>query len=46
MGIDGIKIESFLQTKKGHDPNAPYDGCDEPDDTGQNAKNGYLKGAG
>ena len=23
-----------------------HDGCDEPDDTGQNAKNGYRKGAG
>lgn len=22
----------------------PYDGGDEPDDTGQNAKNGYRKG--
>lgn len=45
MDIDGIKIECFLQ-KKAHDPNAPYDGCDEPDDTGQNAKSGYLKGVG
>lgn len=45
LDIDGIKIECFLQ-KKAHDSNAPYDGCDEPDDTGQNAKSGYLKGVG
>lgn len=29
-----------------HDPNAPYDGCDESDDTEKNAKNGYRKGVG
>ena len=27
-----------IKKKKAHDPNAPYDGCDEPDDTGQNAR--------
>lgn len=33
-----------IKKKKVHDPNAPYDGGDEPDDTGQNAKSGYRKG--
>lgn len=27
-----------------HDPSAPYDAYDEPDDTEQRAKSGYLKG--
>ena len=27
-----------IKKKKAHDPNVPYDGCDEPDDTGQNAR--------
>lgn len=35
-----------IKKKKVHDPNAPYDGGDEPDDTGQNAKSGYRKGVG
>lgn len=35
-----------LTVEKIIDPNAPYDGCDEPDDTGQNAKSGYRKGVG
>lgn len=26
------------QKEKAHDPNVPYDGGDEPDDTGQNAR--------
>lgn len=40
------KSNVSFKKKKAHDPNAPYDGCDEPDDTGQNAKSGYLKGVG
>ena len=35
-----------LTVEKIIDPNAPYDGGDEPDDTGQNAESGYLKGVG
>lgn len=31
---------STFKKKKAHDPNAPYDGCDESDDTGQNARSG------
>ena len=46
MDIDGIKIECFLQKEKGSRSECSYDGCDEPDDTGQNAKSGYLKGVG
>ena len=37
---------STFKKKKVHDPNAPYDGYDESDDTEQNAKSGYLKGVG
>ena len=40
------KSNVSFKKKKAHDPNAPYDGCDEPDDTGQNAKSGYRKGVG
>jgi len=40
------KSNVYIKKKKAHDPNAPYDGCDEPDDTGQNAKSGYRKGVG
>lgn len=37
---------STFEKKKAHDPNVPYDGRDESDDTGQNAKSGYRKGVG
>ena len=35
-----------IKKKNVHDPNAPCDGGDEPDDTGQNARSGYRKGVG
>ena len=44
--LTASKSNVSFKKKKAHDPNAPYDGCDEPDDTGQNAKSGYLKGVG
>lgn len=37
---------STFKKKRGNDPKAPYDGCDESDDTGQNAKSGDQKGVG